>query len=1095
VVVLGVPLFVGALVDLPPHPATATVVATVATSVSMAASEDRLIGRPLVVARTPRGPTLPGVHGADRPDVSTVAPASSGLAKSPPNPPPVEQERGSRSAWLLAVCCVAQFMVILDLSIVNVALPSIQLSLGFSAPELQWVVDAYAITFAGFLMLGGRAADHFGQRRTLVAALALFALASLTGGLAPDRGVLIGARAAQGLGGALMAACSLAIITSSFPPGPKLNRAIGMWAAMNGAGGAAGVLFGGIITQALSWRWILLINPPIAIAAALVAYAVVSTHSGTAHDEGQAGGRRGAREGASFDLAGALTLTVGQMVLVYGVVQAGLVGWHALAALGPIVGGVTLLAVFGVIEARLASAPLIPFKDLTKPLRVANNIVLLFSASLFPMWFVSSLYLQQVLGLSPLDTGLIFLPMTLTIMLVASRTGRLVSQFGVRPVLGGGLIMLTGGLLLLARIGPSGSGIVYVMIPGLLAAAGIAMSIVPSTIAATQGAKEGQAGLASGLVNTSRQVGGGLGLALLVTLATQRTTHLIGAGQQVPQALTDGFRLSYLVCAGLAAAAALVTFTSLPKPAVDIGPTHPSTHPTARRLGVAIGVVVAGFAAVDLAFAGSHGAPVGAYTIKGAYSFYSAPSLHPPKLRSNHRAAAPKGHTAPQGHTAGELAPGYVFTASFYDLSEPPMVGQSGPLILDRRLQPVWFDPVPQSVVASNLSLQAYEGKPALAWWQGVVTNTGQTESGEYVVVNQHYQKVATLRGADGWVLTLHELAIRGDDAWVTANKNIPIDLSKYGGAYNGALIDSAVQEYDLRTGKLLRSWDALDHIPLSDSYASLPTNGFPWDAYHVNSVDLIGNGAFLVSIRNTWAAYLVKIDTGKVEWTLGGKSSSFRFGPDAAFQWQHDVALASDNSTVTMFDDHCCQITSGGTYVPPTGPSRGLALRLDRRTRTATLAAQYTRGGEFDADYMGDTQPLGNGNVFVGWGSEPYFSEYSRSGKPLFEGEFPRPDLTYRATLEQWVGLPPFPPVGAARQAAGRTTVYASWNGATQVVSWRVLAGPAAGPMTVVASVAKSGFETPIPVPPSYESFKIEALASGGRLIGTSRPFSRKSR
>ena len=484
--------------------------------------------------------------------MSAETTASPGVTQAPPAE--TESKQGPGSAWLLVVCCVAQFMVILDLSIVNVALPSIQLSLGFSAPELQWIVDAYAITFAGFLMFGGRAADHFGQRRMFVLALLLFGLASLAGGAAQDREMLIVARAAQGLGGALMAACSLAIITSSFAPGPQLHRAIGLWAAMNGLGGAAGVLFGGIITEELSWRWVLLINPPIAIATALVAYAVVSE-------------RRRAREGASFDLAGALTLTIGQMVLVFGVVEAGLKGWDTLAALGPIIAGIALLAVFGVIETRLASEPLIPFKELTKPLRIANNIVLLFSASLFPMWFVSSLYLQQVLGLSPLHTGLIFLPMTLMIMLVASRTGKLVSRFGVRPVLGGGLIMLTAGMLLLAKVGSSGSAIVYIMIPGLLTAAGIAMSIVPSTIAATQGAKEGQAGLASGLVNTSRQIGGGLGLAVLVTLATQRSSHLIGTGQQVPQALTDGFRLAYLIGAGLAAAAALVTFTALPKPA------------------------------------------------------------------------------------------------------------------------------------------------------------------------------------------------------------------------------------------------------------------------------------------------------------------------------------------------------------------------------------------------------------------------------------------------------------------------------------------------------------------------------------------------
>jgi hypothetical protein len=611
------------------------------------------------------------------------------------------------------------------------------------------------------------------------------------------------------------------------------------------------------------------------------------------------------------------------------------------------------------------------------------------------------------------------------------------------------------------------------MLPGLLTAAGIAMSIVPSTIAATQGAKEGQAGLASGLVNTSRQVGGGLGLAILVTLATQRSSHLIGTGQQVPQALTDGFRLAYLIGAGLAAAAALVTFTSLPKPA---GALVPAT----RRLAVAIGVVVAGFVTVDFAFGNSHGAPVGAYTTRGAYSFVTAPSLHPPKLHKDGQVLA------------GKLAPGYIFTANFYNLNYPPLIGQSGPLILDSSLQPVWFQPVPESMVASNLSLQSYEGKPALAWWQGVVTNTGATESGEDVVVNQHYQTVATLKATDGWVLTLHEFVISGEDAWVTANKNIARNLSSYGGAYNGALIDSAVQEYNLKTGRLLRSWDALQHIPLGDSYASVPTNGFPWDAYHVNAVNLTGNGAFLVSMRNTWGAYLVDINTGKIEWTLGGKRSSFKFAPGAAFQWQHDVALAP-NSTVTMFDDHCCQLTGGGTSVPATGPSRGLVLRLDQGTHVATLAAQYTGGddNDFESEYMGDTEPLANGNAFIGWGSEPYFSEYSRSGQQLLEANFPGSDLSYRSTLEQWVGLPLTRPAAAIRQTRGSTTVYVSWNGATQVVSWRVLAGAGAGRLTAVATTPQSGFETVIPVPQGYTSFKVQALGADGRVIGVSRLFS----
>jgi EmrB/QacA subfamily drug resistance transporter len=985
--------------------------------------------------------------------VSTPTTASAGA----PETPPQERKLSAGSAWLLAVCCVAQFMVILDLSIVNVALPSIQSDLGFSSPDLQWVVDAYAITFAGFLMLGGRAADHFGQRRTLIAGLVLFGLASLAGGTAPDQVVLIVARAIQGLAGALMAATSLAIITGSFPPGPKLHRAIGIWAAMNGLGGAAGVLLGGIITEVLSWRWVLLINPPIAIVAALVAYRVVAE-------------RRKGAEAPPFDLAGALTLTIGQMVLVYGVVEAGLKGWGTFAALGPIVLGIALLGVFGQIETRYASAPLIPFKQLTGPLKIANTIVLLFSAALFPMWFVGSLYLQQVLGLSPLHTGLIFLPMTLTIMLIASRAGKLVSHFGVRPVLGGGLLMLTGGLLLFTRVGSSGSPIVYVVIPGVLTAAGIAMSIVPSTIAATQGAKEGQAGLASGLVNTSRQVGGGLGLALLITFATQRTTHLIGSGEQVAPALTHGFALAYLIGAGLAAVAAAITFLALPKPGAEL-------RGAGRRFALAIGAVLVVFVALTAAFSGSHGAPLGRYSMKDAYSFVSAPTLHPPQVRSV-RSSPP-----------GELAPGYIFTANFFNLNEPPIRGQSGPLILDRQLQPVWFQPVPEKVVASNLSLQSYQGKPALAWWQGVVTNTGATESGEDVVVNQHYQPVARLKAVDGWVLTLHEFTIVGEDAWVTANKNIPMDLSKYGGAYNGALIDSAVQEYDLKTGKLVRNWDALDHIPLSESRATLPTNGFPWDAYHVNSIDVKSNGTFLVSMRDTWAAYLVDSESGRIEWTLGGNRSSFKLGPEAEFKWQHDARLQSP-STVTLFDDHCCQLTGGGTYVNATGPSRGLVLHLDQQARTASLQSQYGRDAGQESDYMGDTQPQSNGNVFVGWGSEPYFSEFSSSGKLLFEGEFPGPDLSYRATLEPWVGEPLTRPAGAARVIGGKTTVYASWNGATELASWKVLSNSGGASASVLATHAKDGFETAIPVAQGGKSFTLQALDSAGHVIGTSRTF-----
>jgi EmrB/QacA subfamily drug resistance transporter len=969
-----------------------------------------------------------------------------------------ESRAGSRSGWILAVCCVAQFMVILDLSIVNVALPSIQSSLNFNPVDLQWIVNAYAITFAGFLMLGGRAADHLGQRRVFVAALALFAAASLAGGLAPDRHTLIVARGVQGLGGALMAACSLAIITSSFPAGPARHRAIGLWGAMNGVGGAAGVLLGGVLTELFSWRWILLINPPIAAAAAVVAFAVVTN-------------KRRAARGAGFDLPGAFTLTAGQMVLVYGIVTAGLEGWTSTGAVIPIAVGVAMLALFVVIEARFAQAPLVPFRELSGPLQITNAIVILFSAALFPMWYVTSLYLQQVLGLSPLDAGLTFLPIALTIMVGARRAGALVNRFGVRLVLGSGLVLMTAGFLLFARIASSGSATVYVIVPGLLTAAGIGLAVVASTIGAVQGAREGQAGLASGLVNTSRQVGGGLGIALLITLATQHTTHLVGDNKSVIGALTSGFRLAYLIGAGLIAAAAVLTFALLRTPAAAAG--------SRRGRGLLAGAVaglVALFVAVDLAVPGG-GSPIGAYTAKGAQSFVSAPSLHPPKIASNAPLASDK------------LAPGYLLTANFYHVVKPPIVGQSGPLILDNHLQPVWFKPVPEDVIASNLSLQTYQGKPALSWWQGVVTNAGTTESGEYVVVDQHYRTVARLKGRNGWILTLHSLVIEGDRAWVTANRNLARDLSDYGGTYNGTLVDSAVQEYDLKTGKLLRTWNALEHIPLGDSHSIPPTNGFPWDAYHVNWIHLIGDGKFLVSMRDTWAAYLVDIDTGRIEWTLGGKHSSFDFGPGAEFQWQHDVTLRP-GSLVTLFDDHCCLARGADTWVDATAPSRGLVLKLDRDAGKATLVAEYGAERRIAAAYMGDAQPLPNGNMLIGWGSQPYFSEYSRKGDVLMDAVLPQPDIFYRVNRAQWVGLPAGPPRAAARTEHGKTVVYASWNGATQVASWRVLAGPP-GAESAVATAPRSGFETAIAVPRTGERLIVQALDAAGRAIGNSPPIS----
>jgi EmrB/QacA subfamily drug resistance transporter len=459
-----------------------------------------------------------------------------------------------RHALLLSACCLAQFMVILDVSIVNVALPSIHRSLGFSAPELQWVVNAYTIAFAGFLMLSGRAADLFGHRRTFVTGLLLFSLASLVGGTAADRQVLVGARALQGLGGAFMAAASLAIITSSFAPGSERNRAIGLWGAMNGAGGATGTLLGGIITQELSWRWILLINLPIGIAVALIAWIAVPE-------------RRRERSAGGFDLLGALSVTAGLLALVYGIVSAGSHGWGSLAALGPIALGLVLLAAFAIVESRFASAPLVPLGVFSnRLLRVSNLVVLVFSAALFPMWYFASLYLQEVLHMGPLDAGLAFLPMSLTILACAMQAGRLVTRFGAGPVLGCGLTLMALGLALFGLVTVGGDYVSDFMLPSLLVSTGIGFSVVPSTIAATATVAPEQAGLASGLVNTSRQMGGALGLAILASLAVLYTSHLTSVDYRAPiLALDDGFRLAFLLGAGLAATGALVAFRLIPR--------------------------------------------------------------------------------------------------------------------------------------------------------------------------------------------------------------------------------------------------------------------------------------------------------------------------------------------------------------------------------------------------------------------------------------------------------------------------------------------------------------------------------------------------
>src|SRR5579863_7262186 len=471
--------------------------------------------------------------------------------------PSTEKQAGRphlRATLILA--CLAQFMVILDVSVVNVALPSIRRALQFTESDLQWVVNAYTVTFAGFLLLGGRAADLLGRRRVFVSGLVLFAITSLAGGLANSQGVLIVARAAQGLGAAVIAPASLTILTTTFTEPKERNRAVGIWGAMGGAGGAAGVLLGGILTDLLSWRWILFINVPVGLTVAVLAHRFVA--------EG-----RNPKATRNFDFAGALSATVGLSLLVLGIVRTGSTGWGSAQTLGLIVAGVVLLAVFLAIEGRIASAPLVPLRLFrSRSLSAANLVLLIVGGSTFGMWFFITLYLQQVLGYSPLKAGLTFLPMTLSIVAGSTIVSRIVIRVGAKRLLVLGMVLLGAGLLLFTRITVGGGYLGELLVPGLLAAVGMSFAFVPGTICATAGVAPQEAGLASAVINTSRLVGGALGLAILAAIATAHTSselhHPTLAIHTTQAALVSGFKLAFGVGAGFAFFGALVALVGMP---------------------------------------------------------------------------------------------------------------------------------------------------------------------------------------------------------------------------------------------------------------------------------------------------------------------------------------------------------------------------------------------------------------------------------------------------------------------------------------------------------------------------------------------------
>lgn len=442
-----------------------------------------------------------------------------------------------RAKWLaLALLAAAQFVVVLDASIVNVALPSIGRDLEFSQDNLSWVVNAYTLFFGGFLLLGGRLADRLGRRRMFVAGMVLFALASLAGGLANSEIQLIVARAIQGLGAALVSPAALSIVTTTFAEGKERNTALGVWGAVAGSGGAAGVLLGGVLTKYAGWEWVLFVNTPIGLLAAFLAPRILMESRDT--------------RAKSFDVVGAVSVTAGLALLVYTLVDANTSGWGSGKTLGLGIAAIVLLGFFYVWERRGTDSPLVPFSIFrSRTLRGSNMAGLLIGASLFSMFFFISLYLQQVLHYDALKAGFAYLPLAVTIILSAGAASAMVTRIGFKTTLLVGLALITTGLVWFSQVSAGGSYVGDVLFPSMIAAMGLGFSFVPVTIGAVMGVSDDDSGLASGLINTSQQVGGALGLAILVAVANGTT----GDAVQDPAALTAGFQDAFLVGAGFSA--------------------------------------------------------------------------------------------------------------------------------------------------------------------------------------------------------------------------------------------------------------------------------------------------------------------------------------------------------------------------------------------------------------------------------------------------------------------------------------------------------------------------------------------------------------
>ncbi|MFJ6723902.1 MFS transporter [Streptomyces sp. NPDC091281] len=477
----------------------------------------------------------------------------------PPSPPsPIARASRPKSrpspGWLVvALACAGQFLVVLDVSVVNVALPSMRAELDMSAAGLQWVVNAYAIAFAGFMLLGGRAGDLYGRKRMFLVGLGLFTLASLAGGLAQEGWQLLLARAVQGLGAAVLAPSTLTLVTSAVPEGAARARAIATWTAVGAGGGAAGGLVGGVLVDLLSWRWTLLINVPVG--------AVVLVGALLRLPESRAGDRR------RLDLPGALLVTAGLATLAYGISRTEADGWTSASALVPLAAGLAVLGLFLLVESRTA-APLMPLGLLRRRSVAAANVgMLLCGSALFSTWYFMTLYAQNVLGYTPLEAGLALMPSSLAIVVGSKAAPRLMRSFGARTVAALGALIAASGFVWQSTMSAHGAYVTAIMLPGVLMMLGAGLSSTPLASLAMSDAAPGEAGLVSGLVNTSRTMGGSLGLAVLSTLAASRTS-----GSTTPEALTEGYALAFRTGAGVLLAGVALMLLWLPRRATPPEP-------------------------------------------------------------------------------------------------------------------------------------------------------------------------------------------------------------------------------------------------------------------------------------------------------------------------------------------------------------------------------------------------------------------------------------------------------------------------------------------------------------------------------------------